>query len=134
VQYSDALDSVFQKPSSLGPKGATIKSEVGLIRSKIQKYSPAPAKDVLDWARQVLALEVSNEQLGNDILKLFEETTQGSDLRSLDDLLKAVAVSLGDKEQDFREGVASIMTMHQAKGLTATAVIVAAAADRKAQS
>lgn len=129
ARFADALTAIAKNPASLGSKGPTVKSEVELVGQKIKKYGPPPNKDVLTWLENLIEKEIREEDLRNDILELFKSTTPGAGLKSLDDLLRAVSVSLGDKEQDLREGVVSIMTMHQAKGLTATAVIVAAAED-----
>jgi superfamily I DNA/RNA helicase len=49
--------------------------------------------------------------------------------QDLEDLLRALNVSLGDAEQELQEGAINIMTMHQAKGLTADAVVIVAAED-----
>ncbi|MBL5980802.1 hypothetical protein NAAC61_01090 [Petrotoga sp. 8T1HF07.NaAc.6.1] len=47
----------------------------------------------------------------------------------MEELLRALNVSLGDVEQEKEKGKVAIMTMHQAKGLSADAVILAAAED-----
>jgi DNA helicase-2/ATP-dependent DNA helicase PcrA len=72
--------------------------------------------------------EISDTELRGDVLKIFVRP-ENAGCRSLDELLKSATVSLGGKEQEVPEKVASIMTMHQAKGLTAKAVVVAAAED-----
>lgn len=129
LRFAGVLDSIIKNLSLLGLKGSTLKSEVEIIRKKIETYGPAPERDVLTWVEDLIEKEISDEQLRNDIVQLLQTATLGGEAKSLTDLLRAVTVSLGDKERDFREGVVSVMTMHQAKGLTATAVFVAAAED-----
>ncbi len=129
VRFSGALETIAVNPASLSLRGPAVKSEVERIRKKIAGYGNPPNDDILVWVTHLAKSEISEEQLRQDVVDLFKKAAQGTDLSNLDDLLRVVTVSLGDKEQDFREGVVSIMTMHQAKGLTARAVIVAAAED-----
>ncbi len=129
LRFSDALLLVAEEPAVIGPKGSAIKSEMEVLRGKIKGYQPPPKEDVLRWIDKVIEVEIQSEQVRSDIVELFRESAGESGVKSLEELLKSVTVSLGEKEQDMREGVAAVMTMHQAKGLTATAVFVAAAED-----
>jgi superfamily I DNA/RNA helicase len=49
------------------------------------------------------------------------------EIENLKDLLRAINVSIGDKEQETEKGAINLMTMHQAKGLNADAIFVIAA-------
>jgi DNA helicase-2/ATP-dependent DNA helicase PcrA len=129
VRFFDALDGIVRNPSSLAGKGEKVKSEVEEIRKKIKAYGPAPQKDALSWLENLVEKEITDDGARESILELFSAIDSGSNFRALSDLLRAATVSLGDKEQDLREGAVSVLTMHQAKGLTARAVIVAAAED-----
>jgi DNA helicase-2/ATP-dependent DNA helicase PcrA len=129
MRFSAGLDGIVRDPSSLGAKGGKLKSEVEEIQRKIKAYGPVPEKDVFSWLENLIEKEITDDESRNSILELFGEIESDSDVRSLADLLRAATVSLGNKEQDLREGAVSVLTMHQAKGLTASAVIVAAAED-----
>jgi DNA helicase-2/ATP-dependent DNA helicase PcrA len=127
VRFYDALLLVASDPTEIGPKGSRIKAETEVLRDKIKSYQPPPKEDVVGWLDKVIEAEIENTQVRSDVAELFRESAGEGSVDSLNELLKATTVSLGDKEQDAPKGVASIMTMHQAKGLTATAVFVAAA-------
>ena len=60
------------------------------------------------------------------VLQSVAHTLEKPDLGSL---IRALSVNLGNKEQNRPKGAVSIMTMHQAKGLSAEAVFVIAAED-----
>ena len=64
------------------------------------------------------------------ILLKIERTVNAFGAKSLEDLIQAVGVASEDIEQELEEGKINILTMHRAKGLTAEAVIVAAAEDQ----
>jgi DNA helicase-2/ATP-dependent DNA helicase PcrA len=80
----------------------------------------------MKWVQAVADAEIADATIRADVLKIFDNAENAAG-KSLDKLLKAATVSLGQAEQDVPENLAAIMTMHQAKGLTAKAVIVAAA-------
>lgn len=129
IRFTVALESIAKDPTLIGPKGKIVKTELEAIGEKIKGYGPAPEDEkIVEWLRHVAESEISDADLRNDVLKLFEGPENAA-CRSLDELLKSATVSLGQKEQDVAPNVASIMTMHQAKGLTAKAVVVAAAED-----
>jgi len=129
VPFFEALKKIAGKPSLIGTKGVTVRAEVEKIRSKIKQYGSPPEEDLFNWLGHIASEEISEKQSRKDILEIFKKAAKGSDIEGLEDLIRAVTVSLGDKEQDLRENVISVMTMHQAKGLTATAVVVAATED-----
>ncbi len=126
IRYTAALEKVAQDPALIGAKGKIVKTELDAIKDKIKGYGPAPADELLKWFQAVAEAEIFDETLRADVLKIFDKP-ENAGCKSLDELLKAATVSLGLAEQDLPENLAVIMTMHQAKGLTAKAVIVAAA-------
>lgn len=128
IRFTAALNLLRNDTALVGPKGKVIKSEIDTILEKIEGYGPAPTEEITEWLQQLAEAEISDTELRGDVLKIFVRP-ENAGCRSLDELLKSATVSLGGKEQEVPEKVASIMTMHQAKGLTAKAVIVAAAED-----
>ena len=128
VRYTAALERVAHEPALIGAKGKIVATELEAINQKIKDYGPPPKEDLLEWLKQVAEYEIDDETNRTDVLKIFDRPENAS-CQSLDDLLKSATVSLGKNEQDVPENVAAIMTMHQAKGLTAKAVIVAACED-----
>jgi DNA helicase-2/ATP-dependent DNA helicase PcrA len=128
IRFAAALEMVRRNPSLIGAKGKTVQSEVETIRKKVAGSGPPPKDKVEEWVSQLAQSEISDPDFRADVLKIFDRADSPR-CHSLDELLKSATVTLGEKEQDVSEGIASIMTMHQAKGLTAKAVIVAAAED-----
>lgn len=64
-----------------------------------------------------------------DTLDYLSIIVQIQDIKSLSDLIMNLTSTIGDQEQEISEGHVNILTMHQAKGLTADAVIVPVAED-----
>ncbi len=73
---------------------------------------------------------VSDEQERRQILRSIDQATGVTDASSITELIRAIEVGPEEYEQQIEEGRVNILTMHQAKGLTAEAVIVAAAEDQ----
>ncbi len=63
------------------------------------------------------------------ILLKFKRTAEAFGATSIEALVRAIGVGSEDIEQELEEGKVNILTMHRAKGLTAKAVIIAAAED-----
>jgi DNA helicase-2/ATP-dependent DNA helicase PcrA len=63
------------------------------------------------------------------VLLEFERAAEAVEATFIEELLRATEVSSDDIEQELEECKVNILTMHRAKGLTAEAVIVAAAED-----
>ena len=72
---------------------------------------------------------IANEEERNSILLEVERNAEASDSTSIGEIVQAIEVENEDIEQELEEGKVNILTMHRAKGLTAEAVIVAAAED-----
>ncbi|GAG37739.1 unnamed protein product, partial [marine sediment metagenome] len=73
--------------------------------------------------------QIDDDNLKSEVLEIFTRVLEEGDVDNLDQILKAINVSLEENEQDRQGGSINIMTMHQAKGLSADAVFIAAAED-----
>ncbi|MYF39889.1 MAG: ATP-dependent helicase [Rhodothermaceae bacterium] len=73
---------------------------------------------------------ISDEQERRQILHSIDQATGVSDTISITEFVRAIEVGPEEYEQQVEEERVNILTMHQAKGLTAKAVIVAAAEDQ----
>jgi DNA helicase-2/ATP-dependent DNA helicase PcrA len=71
-----------------------------------------------------------DEDLRESVLAEFDRAAEAVEARSIEELLRATEVAGNDIEQEIDSGVVNILTMHRAKGLTAEAVIIAAAEDQ----
>ena len=73
---------------------------------------------------------ITDEEEQCRILSKIEQAAEASESTSIEELVRAIEVENDDIEQELEEGKINILTMHRAKGLTAEAVIVAAAEDQ----
>ena len=128
--YARALDEIVKDPSLIGTRGDATSIEVQAIRQVINDSGPAPVKDVLAWLEAVAVHVIPAAETRSEALDVFSRVAAVSGADSLEGLLRALNVSLAGFEQERPTGAVSIMTMHQAKGLTADAVVVAAAEDQ----
>ncbi len=72
---------------------------------------------------------VSNDKERETVIQELNSALEASRATSVSDLVRATEVIGEDIEQELEQGKVNILTMHRAKGLTAEAVIVAAAED-----
>jgi len=129
MKFSEVLQKIKESPNIIPGKGGKIAQEVEKIEDFLNEIS-APNKENLEsWIDDLANRVIQDEIERGKVLGLFLRVRELSEAESLEDLLRALNVSLGDAEQEKEKGKVAIMTMHQAKGLSADAVIVAAAED-----
>lgn len=128
-RYAAVLQAVKADPQAIPRLGVRIAEEIAAVEQTIEEIGTPEDGKLDEWLEAVAGRVVGEETLRNDILALFRRVRRTIDADSLEGLLRALTVSVGDAEQERQEGAVSIMTMHQAKGLSARAVIVAAAED-----
>lgn len=129
VSFTDALFQIKAAPSDLAKFGTKIKAEVEAIERTLNEEVAQDKSDLVAFIRKLAEKHIVNDSIRTSVCLVFERVLQGTPLTELDDLLRAINVSLGDKEQDVEKGAVNIMSMHQAKGLTADATFVVAAED-----
>lgn len=72
---------------------------------------------------------IPNAEEREKVIIELNSALEATEVTSLSDLVRATEVVGEDIEQELEQGKVNILTMHRAKGLTAEAVIVAAAED-----
>ena len=127
--FRDALNQIKADPSRLARFGTKIKSEMELIEQELDEETAQDKSDLLTFVQSLGNKHISQDSLRAEICQVFERVLQATSLTDLDELLRAINVSFGDKEQEVEKGKVNIMSMHQAKGLTADATFVVAAED-----
>lgn len=127
--FFDTLQLVKSDPALLPRFGRKIKEEVEAIESRVAGISPTPAVSLGDFIRALAAKLIADSAVRKAVCGVFERILEVADVDDLDGLLRAINVSLGEAEQDRQKGAVNLMTMHQAKGLSADAVFVVAAED-----
>jgi DNA helicase-2/ATP-dependent DNA helicase PcrA len=129
MKFSDIVQEVKGSPNLLSRNGNRVSKKVKEIESFLTQIG-VPEEEKLDsWINNLATEVIQDECERKEVLGLFSKVRELGEAESLEELLRALNVSLGDVEQEKERGKVSIMTMHQAKGLSADAVILAAAED-----
>jgi DNA helicase-2/ATP-dependent DNA helicase PcrA len=128
--FAQLIFNIANDPNQIPELGSRIADEFANILAIVESSRSAiDLKGLIDGIYTVLEQIVIDPALRGDILTLFKRVADTVVPNDLDDLLRAINVSLGNEEQEQQNGAVNIMTMHQAKGLTATAVIIVGAED-----
>lgn len=113
-----------------------ISDAAGRIVGRLDELFPEELGDsetsgeVIEAIQQAAKLLVHDERLSGKLVEQLRRMAESVDARSIREVLRATDVSKEEIEQDLERGKVNILTMHRAKGLTADAVIVAAAEDQ----
>ena len=114
-----------------------LSNAIGQVLSQLDELFPNDDSGNYDTHDQLMQKVASvaesiifDEQERRQILHSIDQATGVSDTVSITEFIRAIEVGPGEYEQQVDEERVNILTMHQAKGLTAKAVIVAAAEDQ----
>lgn len=129
MRFSNILQKVKESPSLLPRNGNIVSKKVNEIENLLLKFGIPEPQNLDSWINNLASEVIQNEIERQEVLSLLSRVRELGKANSLEDLLRALNVSLDDKEQEKEKDKVSIMTMHQAKGLSADAVILAAAED-----
>lgn len=130
LNFYETLQLVAQKPELITTKGKLIKHESEEIYDIVNSIDMNSVNNLPLFIETLAEELIPDEVIREDVKLIFNRIIQSSnDKLKLEDLLKALNVSLSKNEQDQDDQKVSIMTMHQAKGLTADAVFIVAAED-----
>lgn len=86
--------------------------------------------DLMVVVRTAAESLIENEEERESVLLKFQRATETVKATSIKELVRATEVASEDIEQETEQGKVNILSMHRAKGLTAEAVIIAAAEDQ----
>ncbi|MBN1125972.1 MAG: ATP-dependent helicase [Sedimentisphaerales bacterium] len=115
-RISHAIDRILNQVSILFPHD---------IPGEFESWN-----ELMEIVRSAARTMINDENTYNEVLLQLELSAETVGATSLADLVHATEVVSEDIEQDIEEGKVNILTMHKAKGLTAEAVIIAAAEDQ----
>jgi len=87
-------------------------------------------EDILGVVQSAADALIQNNALRESVLLEFRRVAGAVEVKSVEELVRMIEVASEDIEQELEEGKINILTMHRAKGLTAQAVIIAAAEDQ----
>ena len=129
LTYTAALQQIHDDPTQLPRFGRLVANEMEDLSSilrQLAELAEAGWREQLWMAAQAL---IPDDEERGSILAILRALRDEAEADSLETLLRALQVSLGAKEQEAAKDEVRLMTMHQAKGLTAKAVIIAGAED-----
>jgi len=127
--FYESLEYVVMKPEVIPRQGIYIQQEMNNIKEILGGFNVDSIVNLSDFIETFASKIIEEEKLRYSVISLFKKVIQLNETMDLEKLLKILNVSLSDKEQEIDEESVSIMTMHQAKGLTADAIFIAAAED-----
>lgn len=129
IKFSGVLQNVKRHPNRFSRIGGRVAQKVIEIENFLNEFGTPKTENLIEWIEAIANKVINDEEERREVLALFMRVRKLGEAESLEELLRALNVSLGDAEQEKEKGKVAIMTMHQAKGLSADAVIVAAVED-----
>jgi DNA helicase-2/ATP-dependent DNA helicase PcrA len=127
--FYSALAGVSDDPSQIPRGGNNVRLEFERIQRLVSSATDEDTSDLTAFIERMAAEHIIDEDAQSQILGVFYRVLEEGIAEDLNQLLRAINVSLQAKEQETESGSINIMTMHQAKGLSADAVFVVAAED-----
>jgi len=135
--FSKTVRWVMREPGLIPRLGGRISSEMREIQNIIDRHqdsfealTDSSEPDDLSGALQNLAEDVIQDgENRTEVFQFLESIVTETNSTNHMQLLQALSSSLEDQEQELDSESVNIMTMHKAKGLTASAVIIIAAED-----
>ncbi len=129
--FSHALFEIQKTPIRGRRMGPKLAEEVGRIRALLTELSTYPQSNLHNFINRIAERTIPVADVRAPMVSLFDRAMDLSSepVTTLEELLRLVQTTLRDAEVDHDEEKIGILTMHQAKGLTADAVIVLAAED-----
>jgi DNA helicase II / ATP-dependent DNA helicase PcrA len=116
---------------------SSLSGAIGRVLDRLEELFPGGAQEehemtdeMMDVVRTATESFIEDEEVRESILMEFERTAETVGATSIEELVRATEVASEDIEQEIDTGAVNILTMHKAKGLTAEAVIIAAAEDQ----
>ena len=135
--FAQAVRAVSGNPSIIAaPHGARIQAEVTAVQEILEEFALPENDDGAESGGEIIGLvqgvveklvDAGGER--HAILEEFQRAADASEATSISELFRAIEASNDAIEQEVERGKVNILTMHKAKGLTAEAVIIAAAED-----
>ena len=136
MNFSEAIFSISNNPSLIsGRYGRLVSNEVKRIKETLWELSKFIAsqdkeeKSLAESLTRIVGEIIRNDDIRGIIQHKINNILEVVEVNSLEGFLRAIEVSREDIEQEIDKGKVNILTMHKAKGLTAEAVIIAAAED-----
>ena len=127
--FAAAVRMVVANPEVAGRVGGRIAAEVNEVDRILDDAQDEIGDDLGEFIVSLAQAQIVDEGIRREVAAVFERVLAVTTPDDLGELLRTINVSMADQEQELQPGAVNIMTMHQAKGLSADAVFVIAAED-----
>jgi len=123
-RFYDSLEEIIKSPKL---------SSIKLLLRKLQEIKEvlkrfgSDAKSVQEQIHDIIIALVSEREKQETLENYLNQIILVTEPKSLSDLLMSISASMGNAEQELREGKVNIMTMHKAKGLSSDVVFIVGA-------
>lgn len=116
ISFDVALEEIRNNPEKLPSVGPKLKPFLDELNARLEELKKIT--DLAPLVEKVLAELVSNEDLRGKIALYLGKMIDRSGLTTLENLVKSIGVGSDMIEQETAPNTVSILSMHQAKGLT----------------
>ena len=123
-RFYDALEEIINNPSSLHSRKLSAKLQE--IKQVLEKFKSSQ-ESVQEQIHNIIVSLVSESEKQENLEDYFGKIILETGAESLSALLSSISASIGNIEQEVKEGVVNIMTMHKAKGLSSDVVFIVGA-------
>lgn len=129
VEFAQVIEKLKIQPEIIPRDGIAIQNEIINIEEMLNNLNYGSNTNIPELISDLTSEIITDDEDRNEIITIFDNILLYQRDVNLEKILDMIFVSLSDKEQETDSENISIMTMHQAKGLTADAVFIAAAED-----
>jgi len=128
VRFAEALGRVRDNPAIIA-RGTLVEDACNAIQTVLNSRPSEAADDPSAFIAGLAQQQLTDPLLRDAVLRLFGSIIEETRARTLGGVLQGLTAALGTAEQERPPGSVAVMTMHQAKGLSADAVIIVGAED-----
>ena len=135
--FSETVHRVMRKPELISRLGGRISGEMCEIQNILDKHrnrfetliDSSEPEDLLNSLGALAEDVIQDIDNRTEVLRFLESIVAETNSTDHVELLRVLSSSLEDEERELDSESINIMTMHKAKGLTSSAVIIIAAED-----
>jgi len=138
TSFAQTLRMAYEDPAALPSNHQSrLLGAIDRVLGKLGELFPRNAQEEYETSSELMAAVraaaeslIEDERARDSVLGEFSNIAETIEAKSIETLVRATEVASEDIEQEIKQGAVNILTMHKAKGLTAEAVIIAAAEDQ----
>jgi DNA helicase II / ATP-dependent DNA helicase PcrA len=126
VGFADALMLVRDDPCLIDRFGKKLSEEVAAVQKILADIPNEEALPPLEVVRRLGEQQIAEKQVRDRVVGVFEKAAAGDPPDNMSELLRIINIA-PDEQNQLEPDAINVMSMHQAKGLTADVTFVIAA-------